>query len=789
MSARQPGSAPRSRLGVVRTAPVFWAALGCALITVMLRPRGDVLAAEPERTKPSQALSTSSVSWPLLDDRLEGRSLALEFPGTRGALRFAAPRSLQPCKLRLIQFLRGVHRLSERAPDFCGEDFVEFYGVRTGIHMGYLEGADRASPLLEFEVPANAIQDVGTGEWIEPHRRTMSLVTQGRPLLDEASILLEYPFCQLALAWRGEPLALSGPLSWPKRAALRFDTLPGTAAVAVGGWYELAGDAPHIELDVASGAARLICQLGAAPESDAPAFEVSARWVQGATTPVLACLAESEFSLPPRMHTLVEGSDRSGRLEVSSIRAGAWRVAYGRGGANRVLVWRKVRAEADAQVLISGVSQLDAAAPAALDEPAGSPSIGPGAQCFALPPGFGSSRAASEFEATRRAIEQRAPTKPENGRARIGSTWESNVVNYEVEFRLAGLLADATTRERASAGLTAPSELFEHRLVGPGDALESDLVSLVVRVTVPGGGDDLVFAGAYAHFKDGARTIVAPEGVLHAVAQYANGSSFEARGVVAREAALNTTSAWARADSAGEESRFTLELNSGESALALTAVELESGAAALDPLQQGRIEVRLPAGVQSTIAHVRLAGESFDRHVVVDRRSPRVRLEPRSTTVWDWESVEAALGVELSSLDLHALRLRRRPSGESHVLQAVGGSTFDVPTDQPIEVDGQAGDADLWGWFDPQRKTPTAERGIATIVLSAQRSLRSVRIELGHAALQIEVAPGQTRMLRVHARGPVRLRSQVVSHDVASGATDDALVWLEADDVVVAEYE
>jgi hypothetical protein len=346
------------------------AALASVMWLAVLRHKVPVSAGLPNLASPPPV-----GAWPILDVGGDPPELRLPIRGfvPRGALRIESGlEELQAPTLVLVSNDDGPARLLERTPDYTSPGCWEYYGLVAGDRAGFVRCGERTSDVLRVVIERGALASVRVDRLDRASHRQLDIRALGSRLESGATVLLSYDGFELLEPWLGEPLALARPLTSPRRVTVRAADGPAGAPNLGVSLRVDEGDGPIlVELD--RGNAVLTLASWDTPRTQDEVFAdefalsatpaVSAQASNVRATPLLACVRNEEFEIPPTIHSWARAESEA-PAAIHGLRSGRHRIAAGLEGRGRYTVWRTTEVDNGAVVAVR-LARVSAPAPSA----------------------------------------------------------------------------------------------------------------------------------------------------------------------------------------------------------------------------------------------------------------------------------------------------------------------------------------------------------------------------------------------------------------------------------------
>lgn len=360
--------------GPNRRAAIMVAAAGLLLTAAVTAGR---LASPRTRVLGVASRPASAHPWPVFDPdaELPAREFAVRGFAERGALRIESSEQLHDAVLVLVSNDAGNPRLIEQRPDFAAAGMCEFYGLTAGQRHGFVRIGQRASELFDVVIAHGEIAVAHVAGSADERSRSLELRRDGRVLTEAATVLLDYGDFDVLHAWSGTPIVLHTPLLAPDKVTValsrgadgafglglerRIEPGEGVTAIDIeGGSSSLAlASAPTLNgSPYVPGADDFAFSI--TPGTDSPEFADAL-----AVSHLLACVRESEFAIPPRIHTWSHAAEAGAVPPIRGLDAGRFRIAAGLQRQARYTLWR-LRDVAAGEALVARIQPLRQRPPA-----------------------------------------------------------------------------------------------------------------------------------------------------------------------------------------------------------------------------------------------------------------------------------------------------------------------------------------------------------------------------------------------------------------------------------------
>lgn len=290
----------------------------------------------------------------------------------RGAIRlFVAPSFHSPA-LRLIDLRTGGARFIDHTPDYVGPDFIEFYGIESGMRTGYVVGEGQFSDIVSLNVSRGQIVEATVEPTPNRPSRRIEFHIGGRLFEGSGTALCSFGEVELIQRVDSGVLVLHPPFDNPTRLVLSHDESPEGVRLGLRRVLTTGADFDAVSQSVGESSVHIATHSDVSPEARfaLTAMPGTDALEGGGVTPsknLLACLPESEFSTPPQIHTWTTGDPGKDSANIIGLCEGAYRVGVGLQRRGRYMIWRSINVAANARTPLV-IESLEASMPGFGDE-------------------------------------------------------------------------------------------------------------------------------------------------------------------------------------------------------------------------------------------------------------------------------------------------------------------------------------------------------------------------------------------------------------------------------------
>lgn len=295
---------------------------------------------------------SKSGPWPLLNGTNRNNSRPLQVLRTipRGSLRGLDAPIASSLRLTISVAADGSPHLSDCSVDYRGRDSQEFYGLPAGSYFAFLSDGPRETSRFKLHIEPGRLTEIEMPPLRPRNGRALRLTSQSDTLDAPATILLQYGGFEVLYQWQGESLDLPAPFSDPKAAAVRL-------AGRLGARVQDLPQSGDVVIDVSPGPFRVSIEPDPNSSPGSHIFRICPAVPAHRPRRVLVGMRESEFTLPPQVHTIVRDSGESPDVVIAGLAAGAYRIGVGVTGLCTYILWRRFDVAEDLRVAVCDVRE------------------------------------------------------------------------------------------------------------------------------------------------------------------------------------------------------------------------------------------------------------------------------------------------------------------------------------------------------------------------------------------------------------------------------------------------